>query len=188
MNVNACFPRARNFTRVIALSWLFPVTSCSRLVFGHPVLLQTNKDNSKGNKFLYFSGSLLVVRRDDNIKAKTDSVNDDDDISNNNNKNNFSNNSTSRKLMFYKEQNCDVRWWTVASGLVSRMEQSFNSGCRCSKSRKARHGTARHTRWLRLGEIIPDVYADWNEKNGRVSEKGSKRRQRTWKSEQTMKT
>lgn len=175
--------------------WLFPATSCSRLVFGHPVLLfQTRKDNCKGNKFLYFSVSLLVVRWDDNINTKTDRVNDDDDddyINNNNiknNNNNNSNNCTSGNLMFCKEQNGDVRWWAVASGLVSRKVQSFNSGCSCSKSHATRHGTARHTRWMRLGEIMPDVNAAWKEKDGRVSEKGSKRRQRTWKSEQTMKT
>jgi len=41
---------------------------------------------------------------------------------------------------------------------------------------------------MRFREIMPDVNAARKEKDGRVSEKGSKRRQRTWKSEQTMKT
>jgi hypothetical protein len=41
---------------------------------------------------------------------------------------------------------------------------------------------------MRLGEIMPDVNAAWKENDGRVNEKGSKRRPRKWKSEQTMKT
>jgi hypothetical protein len=84
------------------------------------LLFQSGKNNSKGNKFLYFSVSPLALRWDDNINTKTDSVNDDDDddddeddddINNNNNKNNnnSNNNSTSGKLMFYKEQNGDIR-------------------------------------------------------------------------------
>jgi hypothetical protein len=40
---------------------------------------------------------------------------------------------------------------------------------------------------MRLGEIMPDLNAAWKEKNGMWSEKGSTRRQRRWKSEQTMK-
>jgi len=63
---------------------------------------------------LYFSVSPLAVRWDDNINTKTDSVNDDDDdddddINKNNNKNNNNNKSTSGNLMFYKEQNGDIR-------------------------------------------------------------------------------
>jgi len=60
---------------------------------------------------MYFSVSVLVVRWEDNISAKPDSVNDDgdDDDINNNNNNNNKNNSTSGNLMFYKEQHGDVR-------------------------------------------------------------------------------
>lgn len=84
----------------------FFVRSCSRLAFGQPVLLfRTSKDNSKGNKFLHFSVSLLVVWWDANINTKTDSVSDDDDDDDDINNNN---NSTSGNLMFYKEQNVDV--------------------------------------------------------------------------------
>jgi hypothetical protein len=41
---------------------------------------------------------------------------------------------------------------------------------------------------MRLGKSMPDVNAAWKEKDGRLSRKGSTRRQRTWKREQTMKT
>jgi len=134
---------------------------------------------------LYFSVSVLVVQWGGNISAKTDSFNDDgddDNISNNNNKNNNSYNSTSGNLMFYKEQNGVVRWWTVGSGLVSRKEQSFNSGCSCSKSRTARHCTARQST-SRHGTALHGRAHTTNEVRGVYAGCKSCLERKGWKSE-----